>query len=532
MPSTCMPLFITFTCPSFSSCVTSVNSRVREVHVFAHRVPPLKIHILMNARSMSANMSRVEDSSPRQGWTSGPDGRGTLDIIWSCSITMFLCSWSILCLNVPGPKESRWQIFWRKLSLTILSILCPELTFSFAYGQWLQARQSVQDISEAAPGESSALEKQTKSQKMKRIFTCTESLSEGRGPRSWTMKEAFFAEMGGFRLRTMDFEAFPLDAKQIHYLVSNGHMDLPTLTGRVIEEKNKADGLLRAITLCQILWFLINVIGRWAQRLAVTTFELTTVSFILCSSMTAFFWWRKPADVFLPVDLDTDISISNILQAENQTLTAWNRTPLDFVNREEWWWSKCWSNFVNILRKMRLSFGSDVMPIDRIGDTQIKAVSRGQQWIIGLLAYIYLAVLFAGWEHDFLTSTEQTLWRAACGTMMGAVTALLIVLELTTFRNQHPIPTGFLPKFLGRVSRQQPGMQGLNRALNGIRNNSATKDPTFYIPLRILLPIYVIAVFYCHARTYVFVADFMELRSLPASAYATVNWQKFWPHFA
>lgn len=75
-------------------------------------------------------------------------------------------------------------------------------------------------------------------------------------------------------------------------------------------------------------------------------------------------------------------------------------------------------------------------------------------------------------------------------------------------------------------------MQGLNRALNGIRNNSATKDPTFYIPLKILLPIYVIAVFYCHARTYVFVADFMELRSLPASAYATVNWQKFWPHLA
>lgn len=66
---------------------------------------------------------------------------------------------------------------------------------------------------------------------------------------------------------------------------------------------------------------LANVIGRWAQRLVVTNFELTTVSFILCSSMTAFFWWRKPADVFLPVTIDSDISISNILEAENQTLT-------------------------------------------------------------------------------------------------------------------------------------------------------------------------------------------------------------------
>lgn len=69
------------------------------------------------------------------------------------------------------------------------------------------------------------------------------------------MKEAFFAEMGGFRLRTRDLTAFPLDAKQVHYLVSNEHMDLPTLNERIIEEKNKADGLLRAITLCHILWF-------------------------------------------------------------------------------------------------------------------------------------------------------------------------------------------------------------------------------------------------------------------------------------
>lgn len=133
------------------------------------------------------------------------------------------------------------------------------------------------------------------------------------------MKEAFFAEMGGFRLRTRDFAAFPLDVEQVHYLVSNGNMDLPTLDERVIEDKNKADGLLRAIKLCQILWFLVNVIGRWAHRLVVTTFELTTVSFILCSSMTAFFWWRKPADVFLPVNIDSDIRISNPTSGKSDT---------------------------------------------------------------------------------------------------------------------------------------------------------------------------------------------------------------------
>ncbi len=75
-------------------------------------------------------------------------------------------------------------------------------------------------------------------------------------------------------------------------------------------------------------------------------------------------------------------------------------------------------------------------------------------------------------------------------------------------------------------------MQKLNRAMDRFRNNSATKDPQLYVPLKLILPVYVTAVFYCHARTYIFVADILELRSLPASAYATVNWQQFWPHLA
>ena len=492
----------------------------------------------LNKTPISTNISHVEHSSPRQGWTSGPAGRGTLDIIWSCVITMFLCSWSILCLNVPGPTETRFQVLWRKASLTALGVMCPELTFSFAYGQWLQARQSVQHFNKAAPGDSLPSHRRSKLEKIKDIFSQVDRVSENRSTKRWTMKEAYFAEMGGFRLRTKDFALFPLDAEQVYYLVSHGYMDIPTLDERLYEEKNKADGLLRAITLCQILWFLVNVIGRWAQKLAVTTFELTTVSFILCSLMTAFLWWHKPADVFLSIDIDSNISIRDILQAENQTLTEFNRTPLDFVNRKEWWWSKCWSNFVNILRNMRLSFGSNVRPIDRIADTQIKAISRGHQWMIGLLAYIYMSPLFAGWKHDFLTSVEQTLWRAASGTMIGGITTLLVALELSTFWDKHPFPESLKMVFLGRwVQKEKPrrgrqALRKLNRVLDHVRNNSAPKDPEFYMPIKFILPIYITAVFYCHARMYIFIADGMELRSLPVSAYSTVDWQKFWPHLA
>ena len=80
--------------------------------------------------------------------TSSPqsDGRGTQDIIWGCRTTIFLCSWSMLCMNIPGPKESRKQRLWRKPCLTALGVLCPESSLGFAFAQWLSARRSVVDM--------------------------------------------------------------------------------------------------------------------------------------------------------------------------------------------------------------------------------------------------------------------------------------------------------------------------------------------------------------------------------------------------
>ena len=481
--------------------------------------------------------------NPKQGWTAQPDGRGTLDIIWSCVITMFLCSWSVLCMNMPGPKESRIQILWRKLSLTALGVLCPELIFELALGQWFSARQSIIDFNASGFGGASAKDKWYESIRIKKMYAKGTHTAQNHAQGRWTMKDAYFTDMGGFILHTRDQLPFPIDAKQLHYLVSRWHLPLPVLNHRVIEDKNKVDGLLRFITLCQITWFVINIIGRWAQHLVVTTFELTTVSFILCSLGTTFCWWHKPADAIVALVIESDLSINDILQAEGQTFDAWNHTPLDFVSRREWWWSKCWSNFVNILTHMHLSFGSDTKPIDRIADSLQKELPIRPLFLYMTLAAGYLSVLFVGWNYSFPTRTEQILWRAASATMLVGLCALVIIHLLTgtnskllrAFRNRSArklfrtncLESGRQPEKPTMSSRMR---KRLNSVFDSVRNNSVEKDPLLYIPLKIILPIYVVAVFYCHARTYILIADIIELRSLPASAYATVDWQKFWPH--
>ena len=66
-------------------------------------------------------------------------------------------------------------------------------------------------------------------------------------------------------------------------------------------------------------------------------------------------------------------------------------------------------------------------------------------------------------------------------------------------------------------------LERLNKALDSIRSNSVWKDFLLYVALKIIIPIYMIAVLYLHARTYKLITDEIGQRSLPVSADATVD---------
>ena len=80
-----------------------------------------------------------------RGWVSSPDQRGTMDVIWSCIVTTFLCSWSVLFLNVSSKHGSRPYLS-TKLSWAAFTIFFPEILATIAQNQWLSARQSVSEF--------------------------------------------------------------------------------------------------------------------------------------------------------------------------------------------------------------------------------------------------------------------------------------------------------------------------------------------------------------------------------------------------
>lgn len=48
---------------------------------------------------------------------------------------------------------------------------------------------------------------------------------------------------------------------------------------------------------------------REVQKLAITTLELTTLSFVVAMFATSFFWFKKPQDVSTPIIIKTPVTI-------------------------------------------------------------------------------------------------------------------------------------------------------------------------------------------------------------------------------
>lgn len=61
------------------------------------------------------------------------------------------------------------------------------------------------------------------------------------------------------------------------------------------------------------------------------------------------------------------------------------------------------------------------------------------------------------------------------------------------------------------------------RVTDKVRNISREQDPDMAVPLRVLVPVSVICFLYVCCRLFIYVEDFMSLRSQPAGVFVSVN---------
>ena len=451
----------------------------------------------------------ANDSVEVEGWSRAPNGRGTAEILWQCIFTLALCCWTSLCLNVQPRTWSRWRRIHQKIIMSSMSGLGPEFTLQLALGQWSSARRSVQDFRRS-------------------------------GYQDWTIRHAFFADMGGFILQAPDFVEFPLNAKQIHYLVTHNYLPYSSvcLELKVIEDKNKQDEVARFLAVSQLLWFGINCFARVAQGLVLTTMELSILAFIFCTLATYFLWSAKPKDVKTPIILIPNVGLSKILtDAGESAQNPYRYTPLDFIGREHCSWYLYWTYWMNVARSLHMAFPVKRCPIDMIPDDNFPALSDLGKIVLFLFQVTYAGIHLCAWNFHFPTAAERYIWRGATLYIISSMVSFWIV-DTGVWR--------ILPKILLWLrSKQQakrnnsvleePDHQIRPRAnltfAARLRNNSPGQDPYMDIPLKALIPITMLGAGYCAARCYIVLESWLSLRELPSSAYETVNWTDFLPHF-
>ena len=253
---------------------------------------PLTVSYFLLTPCSSRSLAR--DAQPATvGWVQDPNGRGTSGLILSCVLTLGLCVWSAMHLNIPPKGETQFQYWARSIKWVILGVLIPELVVLSAWRQWLSARKM--------------------SLELDNIFQ--EQKARGLPPRRnpWTIAHSYYAGMGGFVLDTeclpRGYEALfhepdrlTLTASGVLLLAQSGHV--PDLDRESIWDKSKADSLAKALVCLQAAWMILQTLGRLVVHEPITLLEVNTLGHIFCAFVIYVLWWHKPKEVHAPTVLE------------------------------------------------------------------------------------------------------------------------------------------------------------------------------------------------------------------------------------
>lgn len=97
--------------------------------------------------------------------------------------------------------------------------------------------------------------------------------------------------MGGIILRPRDSKPFPINFRQLHYLVTRGYLPYPKMIekGGNLDDTRYTMNMLKILALIQVLWFLTQFFARVSFFLTLTTLELIIISYVFCTLATGYF---------------------------------------------------------------------------------------------------------------------------------------------------------------------------------------------------------------------------------------------------
>ncbi|KAF2724004.1 hypothetical protein K431DRAFT_282272 [Polychaeton citri CBS 116435] len=396
-------------------------------------------------------------------YVGGPNARGLLQILWTCMATIIACTYTVLYLELPETKGF-WTNLWDDLKCAAITILAPEVVMVIAMLDLWDACQE------------------------RRRFRAAFSDNE----KPWTLTHILYANMGGFvyqvqpdLAKTYRFKqgesghiaqvegsapitTITVRAAKIREAIQAGWIDsTPPLDKEEIMDKSKSNAFGKTVTLCQVTYFVVDIVARAAARLVVTQLEIAVCGFAFCSIITFLLSFQKPKGVATPSVLAT----GDLLETERMR---------DLV----------------------------------VGDSAPEPPRPGREGVVddpewhgrNGVAFSYLcaaisvplgAIHLAAWDFDFPTPVDRWLWN-------GAALASTCVL---------PAGVLFLLALAELSKRNTRVSQGLQRVTERVR-------------WQVFIPVLLV---YVVARAIILVEVVRCLFYLPPGAYKT-TWTSLLPH--
>ncbi|KAG2737730.1 hypothetical protein P692DRAFT_20570365 [Suillus brevipes Sb2] len=318
------------------------------------------------------------------------DSRTLWDILSSCGLTLFACTWTAIHPNISGVDDGAVRVTFDRLYLMFFSARKAAKDFNHAFGAQCahDCRATWQsELAVALMGDIPKLSRSSSAE--------------------WTLTHGFFACMGGFVLYVDGEPRATLSPAELLRFVREGSVEMPTITKAEIEDRSKGDGISKCVAILQLVWFVAQLIARYAQGLPVTLLEIDTLGIATLACIGYGFWWKKPKDIRRPY----------IVHWKSE-VTAPPRELYRMYHPGK-----------------RRSYVSPDLDVDRHMGSGLEMISMITFCVGGM---IFGAIHCLSWNYLFQAHKDKTLWRVAsvgmaCSplvvTFAGVVTSLLKILE-------------------------------------------------------------------------------------------------------
>ncbi|KAF8651838.1 hypothetical protein AX16_004638 [Volvariella volvacea WC 439] len=558
----------------------------------AHPVQPTPTDVRLDpgTSSLSVSLPPIAIVSGAAGCIQDPKTVRTLwNIVYGCLGTIGLCTYVSVHPNIPDRRASLVEKTWKKLvttfcALMACALMAPELVVVWAMRQRIVASK----------------------------------VEKNYHAHQWTKTHGFFIQMGGFILEDQDtFKVVTIDENGLACITRNTGEDpqpftgvLPVISEEELHDKSKGDWFTKLLAVVQTTWFILRCVARRVEGLTLTELELITLAFAVLNIFTYTLWWSKPMNAGYPIyfKMSGERSYGPSFNSER----GWGSLEVYHAIGSGFEWG---ARISRIRRKVRAAkeeiaespafaliylicglfllycavvFGGPALVASavlfgtiRINQqfvaltglielpshypTSVGAYYSGRLtsgesvimiWGLSLVGLLFGGIHLIGWNFEFLSETERTLWRMSSIN----ITIIPVIIPLANWigRNISRIKRELGDSASPLERKSSNDIELMDTAANPTTSATPTQDTqdtqdtqekpsqsllsslsiriarVVIATLVVILPIItgLGAWTYTPTRLVLLALALVSLRNLPPSAYTEVPWSNYIPHIS